>query len=315
MKDFFRILEELDLYDERLHNKSDHIYKLHNNEIEFFGLDQPSKVRSRRRHWLWMNEANEFSQEDYRQLSMRTDERIFMDYNPSHQFHWIYDEVLPRKDCTVIRSTYKDNPFLSEEIVKEIEGYQTKDENYWRIYGLGLRGISNSIVYSHWQLCDALPQGGELVYGLDFGYNHPTALAAVKMLDDDIYSEELLYKSHLTNNDLIAELNNLHISKGAFIFADVSEPARIAEIRLAGYNIQPATKDILLGIDAIKRRNWYITKGSINMQKEVKGYSYKTDTDGKLMEEPVKVRDDLMDAIRYAVYSYQEMSKQFIGFI
>jgi phage terminase large subunit len=133
MHDFFSILRETGLYDEKFHNKSENIYHLHGNAIEFFGLDQPQKVRSRRRKKLWLNEANEFTLEDWRQLTLRTDDEIYFDFNPSDQFHWIYDHVLNRADCELIVSTYLDNPFLPREIVKEIESYKDIDENYYKI--------------------------------------------------------------------------------------------------------------------------------------------------------------------------------------
>jgi phage terminase large subunit len=154
MRDFFGILKQHNLYSEKHHNKSENIYEYNGNLVEFISVDEPLRVRSRRRDYLWLNETNEFSLEDWRQLSMRTSGQIFADYNPSFQYHWIYDEVLPRKDCLLIPSTYKDNPFLSPEVIKEIEHYQEIDENYWRIYGLGLRGVNQILVFPAFDYCE-----------------------------------------------------------------------------------------------------------------------------------------------------------------
>jgi len=93
MKDFFNVLKSRQIYRVDNHNKSENIYTYKGNQVEFFGVDQPLKVRSRRRNYLWMNEANEFTLEDYRQLVLRTDKQIFLDYNPSYFSHWIYDEL------------------------------------------------------------------------------------------------------------------------------------------------------------------------------------------------------------------------------
>jgi len=323
MKDFFNILRGFGMYREEWHDKSSHVYlyKPSMTRVDFVSVDQPIKVRSRRRDYLWMNEINEFTREDYRQLSMRTNKQIFGDYNPSHQYHWIYDDLQTREDCTTIISTYKDNPFLPEEIIQEIEAFKDKDENYWRVYGLGLVGMSEATVYNHWQLCDKMPEDGTLVYGLDFGFNNQTALIAIKIKDNDIYTDEIIYQSYLTNEALITLMGQLGVDKSAYIFAD-HDPGRINEINAAGYNIHPADKagknaekNIGMGIDAIKSRKWYITKRSVNILKEVKGYCYGVDKNGNIKETPVALRDHAMDAIRYAVYSYQEMSKKFIGFI
>ena len=95
MKDFFNILKGMGGYKEEWHNKSEYIYKWPrtNSEVDFLSIDEPMRVRSRRRHYLWLNESNEFNEEDFQQLNMRTERQIFLDYNPSNQFHWIYDKL------------------------------------------------------------------------------------------------------------------------------------------------------------------------------------------------------------------------------
>lgn len=307
MKDVIGQLIDMGIYDEQYHNKATHTftYAKTNSQIEFLAVDQPMKVRSRKRHYLWMNEANEFKLEDYRQLALRTSKQIFMDYNPSYQFHWIYEEVQTKLDTIMHRSTYKDNQFLPSEIVKEIESYQNKDKNYWRIYGMGERGIAESNIYTHWQLCDNLPdEYDRRFYGLDFGFNNPTALIEVREKDKNLYWKEHIYQSHLTNDDLIEKMNDLEIDKNTTIFSD-TEPARIEAIERAGYNIEAADKEVAPGIDYIKSHGFFITKDSIHLLKEAKTYSWKT-KDGKPLDEPVKVNDHGMDAGRYASIKFNE---------
>lgn len=307
MKDFFNILKEWGVYKEENHNKSENTYKYKNNEIDFISILEPTRVRSRRRNYLWLNEANEFAYEDFQQLSMRTDRQIFLDYNPSHQYHWIYDKLQIRKDCVIIPSTYKDNPFLSQEIVKEIEGYKNADENYWRIYGLGLKGFAESLIFTHWEYCDRLPDSFDKIgYGIDFGYNNPSGITKVIEKDKDWYWDEKLYQSHLTNNDLIEKMKKVGINEIDEVYPDMAEPARIEEMRGAGFNMCESDKEVKAGIDFIKSGKLYITKSSVNLIKELRSYSWKT-KDGKLLEEPVKENDHLISAGRYAQYS---MSKR-----
>ncbi len=305
MRDFFTILKEWEWYSEKKHNKSDHIYKLNNTEIEFISLDEPQKIRGRKRKVLWINEANEIEYEDYRQLLLRTTGQIYMDYNPSDEFHWIYDHVLTREDCELIHSTYKDNVFLDETTVQEIERLQTTDENYWKIYGLGLRGTSENKIYTHWQYCDDVPreEGVEKIFGLDFGFNRETCLAEVRIKDDDIYARERLYKKFMTNSDLIKWLTKKKMFN-VIIYADSAEPQRIKELQNAGFMVEAADKDVLMGIDALKRRKFYITKDSANGAKEARSYSWKVGKDGKRIDEPIKHNDHFLDAVRYAVYTY-----------
>lgn len=305
MGDFFKILREADLYRESRHSKTTNTYNLNGNDIKFFGLDEPQKVRSRRRDYAWLNESNELSLEAFRQINMRTNIQLFMDFNPSDEFHWIYDHVLTREDCELIVSTYLDNPFLPEEVIKEIERFKELDPNYWKVYGLGQRGAKQARIYTHYEMIDSLPDG-EHMYGLDFGFNNPVALNEVVFKDDEVYANELLYKSRLTTPEIISEFVRLGVSKDDYIFADSEDPAKIAEIENAGYNIRPAIKgkdSVRAGIDQIKSRKLYITKASSNLLKELQTYSWKVKGD-MVLDEPVKVRDHAVDALRYAVHSF-----------
>ena len=162
MRDLFEILHKLDLYDVQKHNRSDSTYILNGNLIEFVAIDDPQKIRGRKRDYLFINEANEFSFEDWQQLVLRTTQQIYIDFNPSDEFHWIYDKIIPRDDCTFIKSTYKDNPFLQEETIKEIERLKV-DDNYWRIYGLGEKGISMATIFRNTKLINKIPDNVKLI--------------------------------------------------------------------------------------------------------------------------------------------------------
>jgi phage terminase large subunit len=157
MRDFFEILNNEDVYNPDLHNKSDATYQLWGNMVEFISIDQPQKVRGRKRDVLFINEANEINLEDWRQLLLRTTGRVLLDYNPSDEFHWIYEEVIPREDAEFFRTTYKDNPFLPESVVMEIERFKTADENFWKVYGLGERGTSQATIFTHWKEINQIP--------------------------------------------------------------------------------------------------------------------------------------------------------------
>lgn len=312
-RDFFEIMQEQNLYNPIRHNKTELTYKYNSNEIEFIAVDQPQKIRGRKRQYLWMNEANEFSYEDFRQLNLRTDTQIFMDFNPSMEFHWIYDDILTRDDCAFIKSTYKDNIFLEVNVVKEIERLKSVDANYWRIYGLGERGTSEATIYKNWDYIDNLIEGDEVIYGLDFGFNNPTALVKVVIKDQDIYLQELLYESHITNSQLIERLKQL-LTPNNYLYADIAEPQRIEEIRSANFNIQESDKDVKKGIDTLRSRKIFIIKDSINLLKEIKTYSWRQ-KDGKSIDEPVKDNDHLLDATRYAVHSYLNRLEPRVRFV
>lgn len=306
MKDFFEILSNLDLYNEAHHNKSDHTYTLNGNTFEFISLDQPQKKRGTKRHFLFCNEANELTWEDFFQLIIRTEEKIYIDYNPSDTHHWIYDKVLSRDDCTFIKSTYLDNPFLADELVNEIERLKHTDEEYWKIYGLGERGFSKSIIFNKVQIVGTIPEDAkEIAIGLDFGYtNDPTALIEVYEHEGALIFNELIYERGLTNQDIAKSLHNFGIDRRRSIYGDSAEPKSIEEIYRLGFNIKPASKgkdSINIGIDLLKRYELKVTSKSTNLINEFNSYKWQEDKNGYLLNKPIDNYNHAIDAIRYAV--------------
>ena len=303
MRDFFEILNNYGIYDSKKHNRTEHTYELNGNLIEFFSMDDASKKRGAKRDILFMNEANEFSFEDFNQLMMRTSERAILDFNPSDLFHWIYDKVETREDAEKYITTFQDNPFLDDEIKKEIENLKNVDYNLYKIYAKGEIGTPQTLIYNNWKIVDQEIEGEEF-YGIDFGYNHPTAIVRTIIGDGEIYVEELLYESYLTSEDLVTRMKNLDISEDVIIIADSSRPEMINEINAAGYRCIPTKKgknSVVKGINFIKKHKLLINKNSSNLLKELKTYKWKEDKDGVPSDEPVKFKDDGMDAIRYAV--------------
>jgi phage terminase large subunit len=305
MRDFFDILKQYELYTEELHNKSNSEYLLNGNLVEFISLDQPQKVRGRKRNILYVNEANELYFEDWQQLILRTTERAILDYNPSDEFHFIYDKIKPRDDADFFITTYKDNPFLESETIKEIERLKDIDENYWKIYGLGEIGTSNALIFRTNE-CNSIPDSATfLSYGMDFGFtNDPTTLIEIWKQGDDIYLNELIYQTGLTNRDINDKLKQFEIGKKE-IYADSAEPKSIEELYRFGWNIKPATKgqgSINIGIDTMKRYRINVTKNSINMIKEFRNYKWQEDKNGVVLNIPVDMFNHTIDAVRYGLY-------------
>lgn len=305
MRDFFEILKINGLYDESLHNKSSSEFKFKGNTIEFISLDKPTKIRGRKRDLLYINEANEITFEDWQQLIFRTTGRIILDYNPSDEFHFIYDKIKPREDVDFFITTYKDNKFLSQDIISEIERLKDIDPNYWKVYGLGEVGASQSIIFRVQDCADVPDTATFLSYGMDFGFtNDPTTLVGIWKQGDDIYLKELLFKTGLTNRDIDNHLRLLGVGREE-IFADSAEPKSIEELYRMGWNIKPATKgqgSINIGIDMMKRYRLNITRDSLNMIKEFRNYKWQEDKNGTVLNTPVDMFNHTIDAVRYGLY-------------
>jgi len=298
LRDFIEILRDIGLYNEESHNKSEQIYTFANGSmVEFFSVDNEQKIRGRKRDIAWCNEANELYFDDFTQLNMRTEDKLIFDYNPSDSASWLYE--LPAEDSIKIKSTYKDNPFLPESIKAQIEDLKRTDEALYQIYALGEKAISKSNIYSQWTFVAHRPaKFVKYVYGIDFGYNHPTALMRVYYCDNDIYIEPVIYESYLTTTMLIEKLATLNIEQTVTILADYSRPEIIQEMNIAGYDVQNANKVVKKGIDNLKTFG-VICQDDKAIRREYENYKWKKIGDF-ITDEPVKLFDDAMDAIRYA---------------
>ena len=298
LRDFIEILRDIGLYNEESHNKSEQIYTFGNGSmVEFFSVDNEQKIRGRKRDIAWCNEANELYFDDFTQLNMRTEDKLIFDYNPSDSASWLYE--LPADESIKIKSTYKDNPFLPDSIKAQIEDLARTDEALYQIYALGEKAISKSNIYSQWSFVAHRPSRFvKYVYGLDFGYNHPTALMRVYYCDNDIYIEPVIYESYLTTTMLIEKLATLGIEQTVTILADYSRPEIIQEMNIAGYDVQNANKVVKKGIDNLKTFG-VICQDDKAIRREYENYKWKKIGDF-ITDEPVKLFDDAMDAIRYA---------------
>jgi phage terminase large subunit len=306
LRDFLEILRNNELYSEIYHNKTSNEYWLNGNLIEFFSLDMGSRVRGRKRDMLFINEANEIDYEAWNQLLFRTDGKVngvILDYNPHDQFHWIYDKVLERDDCNLYITTFMDNPFISKTLRDELLRLKESDPDYWRIYGLGLRGQSRSLIFK-FHLIDRVPDNARLLsYGLDFGFaSDPSALCATYVEGDNMYTKELLYEKGLTNQDLVREFQRLGLDRRDEIYADSSEPKSIEEIHRMGWNIKGKKKyEINYGIDLVRRYKLHITKDSINGIKELENYKYIEDRNNNPTNKPLDKFNHFCDSLRYSV--------------
>lgn len=90
-----------------------------------------------------------------------------------------------------------------------------------------------------------------------------------------------------------------------YIYCDYADPRSIEELNRHGFNAEPCErKDVKESILKIKSMPLYVTQRSAKLIKELKNYKWKTDKDGKVLDQPVKFLDDGVDALRYSVFSH-----------
>jgi phage terminase large subunit len=299
--DFKEIMQLHGYWSEDDWNSTDKIYTFEGNEIRFVNLDDEQKVRGRKRHLIYINEANENDWPIIQQLLVRTSGKIIMDYNPSFDWgtHWLSD-VAKRADCERIVTTYKDNPHLPKALIEEIELYR-HDSDWWRAFGEGIEGEGiKGLIFPKWQIgWEAVKQRA---FGLDFGFSQdPTALVEVGISGSNMFMKEHIYSKGLTIPDLAMLIKHVGTAP---IYADSAQPAMIEELRRKGFNIIPAEKgagSIKHGIETIKRFSLYAEKDSVNLHKELRSYKWLEDRQGNSLNEPVGYLNHAIDAIRYAV--------------
>lgn len=322
MRDFKKIMQETNRWEDSNFNKSSKIYNFPNgSQIEFLSTDNMTS-RGPRRDVLFVNEANGINYETFDQLATRTRDFVILDYNPSAKF-WAHEELVEGKQkdkTTFLTLTYLDNEALSKQERENIESRKPKPgedpSNWWTVYGLGQIGSLEGNIYSGWQEVDRnYFQNGKLVrYGLDFGFsNDETAMVAIYELEDGKTGiEEVLYQKGILGSQYAEILMSHNIDPNVLIVADSARPEIIAEIKAKGYRIVGADKNpgsVKRGIDRVSQRQ--IAYCGSNLKREYLSYAWRKKRSGEILDEPQDGNDHALDATRYAI---DDLSKKRIEF-
>ena len=255
MRDFVEVVDACNLWGLVEWKKSTSQFIINGNMIEFCGADQPQKLRGSKRWCVWLNEANELSAEDFKELKVRTEAQMFFDYNPTFTNHWLYDMINIEASETgtaftsdaimdlckanngvfssgrvkLIQSTYKDNPLLSKEIIEDIEKLKLYDDDDYNVYALGIRSNPSGLMFKRnfHQTYNQLPERKIGVIYCDpnlslKGKGDTTAI--VKMyyspLDGYFYIEDVVCRSFKNSNDLLDNVLKLYGGDCRFIAFD-----------------------------------------------------------------------------------------------
>lgn len=287
-------------------NKTERVYKtMSGSTIEFTSYVTAQDAHSGKRDYLFINEAPGISWAIAEQLINRTNVRAFIDYNPSIPF-WAHEKLLRTKQfgakkVKLIISDHRHNPFLSKEQHDHIEMRSVEDPEWGKVYGRGLTGKVEGLILRNWTMCEEIPKEATLLAnGLDFGFtNDPSASLAVYKMDNELWIDELLYSTGLTNDKIAEALKPIH---GVFV-CDSAEPKSIAELRNFGIKVEPAVKgadSVVNSIDILKRYKLNVTRRSVNLIKELNSYKWRVDkATGNAINEPVDFLNHLIDALRY----------------
>lgn len=322
MRDMIRYLKNLGLYQYCNHVKMTNDIEYRGSYIHFGGFDDPEKIKSSEWNDIFVEEMTEFTYADYMTMKTRMSAKdhgvpnqLFGAFNPTDENHWIKKKLIDVEDpeeCTEIVSTWKMNPFLSPLYIKELLALQKQDENFYRIFTLGEWGRLSNLIFArgvNWDICHdkAWPQSmDETWYGLDFGFNNPSALVEINLKDNELYVRQLLYQAGLTNKQLINRMLELGADYPQLLsqplFSDSAEKQRIVELQDT-FTAWPAKKEVVDGIDTMKSFKIHIHEESTDLIKEFQSYSWIQNKNGEIIDQPVKFNDHGMDAVRYGIHS------------
>jgi len=286
-------------------NKTDRIiYFQSGSIIEFTSYETEQSAKNGKRDVAFFNEANGIIYQIYWQVARRTRHKVILDYNPTAEF-WAHEKVIGKPNTRLIISDHRHNLWLSQEQHDEIEAIKDEDEELWKIYARGLTGKIEGLVYRNWVVVDEIPKDAKHIgTGMDFGFtNDPTGVIDVYMQNGELWLDELLYDTGLTNQDIGARLDDLGFDRSKWIIGDSAEPKSIEEIKRLKFKIEASEKgpdSVRNGINILKRYKMNVTRRSTNLRKELSSYKWKVDkATGLSINEPIDKFNHLLDPLRY----------------
>ena len=331
---FQLILDTLDLFhikDKCKINKTDFSIELPNGSIFLCsGLDDPEKIKSIAGLTdAWLEEATEFTQDDFNQIDLRIrdplakDQQLILSFNPVSKASWCYLQVFAenpeldefRSKVEIVKSNYTNNPHLPQAYVDSLLLLKATNPVYYGIYALGDFGSLDKLVYSNWQKFEFNKEDikGDLIIGLDFGYtNDPTALVAaiVNAEENRIYVFKEWGGTGLLNDDIAKNIIDFGFAK-SIIKADSAEQKSIDEIKRAGVlRISPCTKgqgSILQGIQKLQQYELIIHPDCKEILNELQNYAWEKDKQtNEYINKPIDKYNHYLDALRYALQCLDE---------
>lgn len=337
VKDFLKIMKSYGFFNPFRWNKTESIYTFPNGAfIEFIGMDRSDVGKGFRRDVAFFNELNKggITLDAYMQFASRAG-MVYADFNPDRRF-WAHDDLLQDDDTDFLILTFNDNEFLPEKERKEILKYREKGffkpdlpyenlflpsnikskywANKWKVYGLGIVGAMEGVVYDNYKIIDRVPPEAKYIAsGLDWGFaNDPTGLIDIYEYEGKRVWDEVFYRNGVTNSDVAALIKS--DGRKRTIYADPSEPKSITEVSRYSISIQKARgsaaqREIAYGVDLILQDSFYVTKRSVNALNELRNYTWDTDKDGNLVNKPIDAFNHILDPARYVYISKMTHNK------
>lgn len=321
---------------------SQNVAKIMGEKVYCIGADnirQVAKIRGSEIAYVAIDEATDINPQVFEMLKSRlslpwsTCDATTNPSSPNHWFKEFLDSAERGVDIYCQTYTLYDNPFLSEEYVRNLEAEYAGSVWFDR-YILGLWTLAEGLVYANYTkaVCENAPEGpaDDYCISLDYGTSNPFAAVLWSKYSDTWYGiNELYYSGRDTGvqktdgeylrmleefvspileyrdrtvkdpwtNETIIEFNKIPV------IVDPSAASFIALLRQSKwFRPVPADNDVINGIrktsTAIERGSIKIHKRCVQWQKEAQSYVWDVHS---VEDRPIKEYDHLMDATRYFI--------------
>ena len=319
----------VDEYFEYKLNPLEIIYKERGNKFMFLGVDDPQKSKSIKEAQFpiaryWFEELADFKNEDEVETVLNSIFRGklengliykgFFSYNPPKMKHnWVnkkYNYSFKETNVYVHHSTYLDNPYISDEFIKEAEAVKAKDETKYRLVYMG-EPIGNGLVpFPNLEIreIEATEIAGleKFRNGVDWGYG-VDPLAFVRWGYDKkkgiIYALDEYYGVGLKNRNLA----NYILSKGydELVMCDSAEPKSIDELKeydISAWGAKKGAGSVEYGEKWLSDLEAIVIdpKRTPNISREFEMIDYDTDREGNPLPRLCDSNNHTIDATRYA---------------
>ena len=280
------------------------------------------RIRGMSAFGAYINEGSTANNAVFKEILSRCSEegaRVMIDTNPDNPKHWLKVDYIDKADNeSIVEFQYNiyDNTFLSERYVKNIINATPSGVFHDRDI-LGLWVSAEGLVYKDFRLekhvIKELPKDIEFIRyigGVDWGHEHYGSIVILGVTKDENYYllEEIAEQQEFVNEFWTPKMLELQEKyPNVIYYADHARQDHIDYSLEQGVCIVNANKSVQEGIELVgsllkQDKLFYLEDKFIKGKQEMFLYSWKTTTlSGK--DEVIKTNDDVLDSIRYAIYT------------
>ena len=299
------------------YNKSTlHFIFQNGSEVIFRSFDDYTKLKSLNLGACGIEEMIDVSEDIFKMIRTRMRQPgmpgcVYGATNPGTFGNWVYKYFIedPILNSRVIYSRSIDNDYLPVEYLSDLEAMKGTNPEYYNRMVEGIWGSLEGLVYTL-PIDQRIATGPEAftryIAGLDFGFTHPTAFVIIGIIENRYYVIDEVYRHKMTSTDIIQVVKDKMLQYDIdSIYCDYSRPEIIEDMKRSGVPARDGIKNVFDGIMWIKSligdQRLFISTNCTYTLREFDSYIW--DADSEIKEVPVKVNDDCLDALRYAIYS------------